>query len=184
MLYRTRIEIFCQFLSQYICQFTHSGDELELNNVNCNLHEFETEAETIEVQNSNVNNSYCSFNNCVKPVFVNSTWKVNTPLRYVDGTLGNSETDITITDETFSKESIELGRAYATYGLKEFLNKVEANNELDINPKLEVIDERKRTLALKEKYDRQVVTLEDKKDVILNGYQNRRVKNLVKKKEN
>ena len=184
MLYRTRIEIFCQFLSQYICRFTHSGDELELNNVNCNLHEFETETETIEVQNSNVNNSYCSFNNCVEPVFVNSTWKVNTPLRYVDGTLGNSETDITITDETFSKESIELGRAYATYGLKEFLNKVEANNELDINPKLEVIDERKRTLALKEKYDRQVVTLEDKKDVILNGYQNRRVKNLVKKKEN
>ena len=47
-----------------------------------------------------------------------------------------------------------------------------------------MIDERKRTLALKEKYDRQVVTLEDKKDVILNGYQNRRVKNLVKKKEN
>lgn len=169
-------------LSEYISLFTHSGDEIKFNNINCNLLEFETDAENIEVQNSNIKNSHCSFNNCVNPIFVNSTWKVNTPLRYVDGTLGNSETGITITDETFSKESIELGRAYATYGLREFLNNVESNNELDISPKLEVIDERKR--ALKEEYDRQIAALEDKKDVIINGYQKRKVKTLVKKKEN
>ena len=169
-------------LSEYISLFTHSGDEIKFNNINCNLLEFETDAENIEVQNSNIENSHCSFNNCVNPIFVNSTWKVNTPLRYVDGTLGNSETGITITDETFSKESIELGRAYATYGLREFFNKVESNNELDISPKLEAIEERKR--ALKEKYDKKLASLEDKKDVIINGYKNRRVKNLVKKKEN
>ena len=169
-------------LSEYISLFTHSGDEIKFNNINCNLLEFETGAENIEVQNSNIENSHCSFNNCVNPIFVNSTWKVNTPLRYVDGTLGNSETGITITDETFSKESIELGRAYATYGLREFLNNVESNNELDISPKLEVIDERKR--ALKEEYDKKLASLEDKKDVIINGYQKRKVKTLVKKKEN
>ena len=93
---------------------------------------------------------------------------------------GNSENGITLTDETFSKESIDLGRAYATYGLREFLNKVEANNEADISPKLEVLDERKR--ALKEEYDRLLATLEDKKDVIINGHQKRKVKNLVKEK--
>ena len=103
-------------------------------------------------------------------------------IRYVDGTLGNSETGITITDETFSKESIELGRAYATYGLREFLNNVKDVNALDINPKLKAIDERK--ITLKEEYDRQIAALEDKKDVIINEYKNRRVKNLVKKKEN
>ena len=169
-------------LSEYISLFTHSGDEIKFNNINCNLLEFETDAENIEVQNSNIENSHCSFNNCVNPIFVNSTWKVNTPLRYVDGTLGNSETGITITDETFSKESIELGRAYATYGLREFLNNVKDVNALDINPKLKAIDERK--ITLKEEYDRQIAALEDKKDVIINEYKNRRVKNLVKKKEN
>ena len=169
-------------LSEYISLFTHSGDEIKFNNINCNLLEFETDAENIEVQNSNIENSHCSFNNCVNPIFVNSTWKVNTPLRYVDGTLGNSETGITITDETFSKESIELGRAYATYGLREFLNNVKDVNALDINPKLKAIDERK--ITLKEEYDRQIAVLEDKKDVIINEYKNRRVKNLVKKKEN
>ena len=169
-------------LSEYISLFTHSGNEIKFNNINCNLLEFETDAENIEVQNSNIKNSHCSFNNCVKPIFVNSTWKVNTPLRYVDGTLGNSETGITITDETFSKESIELGRAYATYGLREFLNNVKDVNALDINPKLKAIDERK--ITLKEEYDRQVAALEDKKDVILNGHQKRKVKNLVRKKEN
>lgn len=169
-------------LSEYISLFTHSGDEIKFNNINCNLLEFETDAENIEVQNSNIKNSHCSFNNCVNPIFVNSTWKVNTPLRYVDGTLGNSETGITITDETFSKESIELGRAYATYGLREFLNNVKDVNALDINPKLKAIDERK--ITLKEEYDRQIAVLEDKKDVIINGYQKRKVKNLVRKKEN
>lgn len=169
-------------LSEYISLFTHSGDEIKFNNINCNLLEFETDAENIEVQNSNIENSHCSFNNCVNPIFVNSTWKVNTPLRYVDGTLGNSETGITITDETFSKESIELGRAYATYGLREFLNNVKDVNALDINPKLKAIDERK--ITLKEEYDRQIAVLEDKKDVIINGYQKRKVKNLVRKKEN
>lgn len=169
-------------LSEYISLFTHSGDEIKFNNINCNLLEFETDAENIEVQNSNIKNSHCSFNNCVNPIFVNSTWKVNTPLRYVDGTLGNSETGITITDETFSKESIELGRAYATYGLREFLNNVKDVNALDINPKLKAIDERK--ITLKEEYDRQIAALEDKKDVIINGYQKRKVKNLVRKKEN
>ncbi len=169
-------------LSEYISLFTHSGDEIKFNNINCNLLEFETDAENIEVQNSNIKNSHCSFNNCVNPIFVNSAWKIETPLNYLDGTLGNSETGITITDETFSKESIELGRAYATYGLREFLNNVESNNELDISPKLEVIDERKR--ALKEEYDKKLASLEDKKDVIINGYQKRKVKTLVKKKEN
>ena len=169
-------------LSEYISLFTHSGDEIKFNNINCNLLEFETDAENIEVQNSNIKNSHCSFNNCVNPIFVNSTWKVNTPLRYVDGTLGNSETGITITDETFSEESIELGRAYATYGLREFLNNVKDVNALDINPKLKAIDERK--ITLKEEYDRQIAVLEDKKDVIINGYQKRKVKNLVRKKEN
>ena len=169
-------------LSEYISLFTHSGDEIKFNNINCNLLEFETDAENIEVQNSNIENSHCSFNNCVNPIFVNSTWKVNTPLRYVDGTLGNSETGITITDETFSKESIELGRAYATYGLGEFLNNVKDVNALDINPKLKAIDERK--ITLKEEYDRQIAALEDKKDVIINGFQKRKVKNLVRKKEN
>ena len=169
-------------LSEYISLFTHSGDEIKFNNINCNLLEFETDAENIEVQNSNIKNSHCSFNNCVNLIFVNSTWKVNTPLRYVDGTLGNSETGITITDETFSKESIELGRAYATYGLREFLNNVKDVNALDINPKLKAIDERK--ITLKEEYDRQIAALEDKKDVILNGHQKRKVKNLVRKKEN
>ena len=169
-------------LSEYISLFTHSGDEIKFNNINCNLLEFETDAENIEVQNSNIKNSHCSFNNCVKPIFVNSTWKVNTPLRYVDGTLGNSETGITITDETFSKESIELGRAYATYGLREFFNKVESNNELDISPKLEVIDERKR--SLKEEYDKKLASLEVEKDEIIDDSQNNIVKTLVKKKEN
>lgn len=169
-------------LSEYISSFTHYGDEIKFNNINCNLLEFETEAENIEVQNSNIKNSYCSFNNCVKPIFVNSTWKVNTPLRYVDGTLGNSKTGITITDETFSKESIELGRAYATYGLREFFNKVESNNELDISPKLEVIDERKR--SLKEEYDKKLASLEVEKDEIIDDSQNNIVKTLVKKKEN
>ena len=170
-------------LSEYISSFTHYGEDIKLNNINCNLPEFKTDAENIEVQNSNIKNSHCSFNNCVKPIFVNSTWKVNTPLRYVDGTLGNSKTGITITDETFSdKASLELARAYATYGLREFFNKVESNNELNISPKLEAIEERKR--ALKEKYDKKLASLEDKKDVIINGYKNRRVKNLVKKKEN
>lgn len=169
-------------LSEYISLFTHSGDEIKFNNINCNLLEFETDAENIEVQNSNIKNSHCSFNNCVNPIFVNSTWKVNTPLRYVDGTLGNSETGITITEESFSKESIVLARAYATYGLREFLSNVNDVNVLDISPKLEVIDERKR--ALKEEYDKKLASLEDKKDVIINGYQKRKVKTLVKKKEN
>ena len=169
-------------LSEYISSFTHYGDEIKFNNINCNLLEFETDAENIEVQNSNIKNSHCSFNNCVNPIFVNSTWKVNTPLRYVDGTLGNSETGITITDETFSKESIELGRAYATYGLREFFNKVESNNELDISPKLEVIDERKR--SLKEEYDKKLASLEVEKDEIIDDSQNNIVKTLVKKKEN
>lgn len=169
-------------LSQYICRFTHYGDELELNNVNCDLLEFKTDAENIDIQNSNIKSTNCcSFEECVKPVFVNSTWKIEAPLKFVDGTLGNSKTGITITDETFSKESIDLGRAYASYGLREFLNNVESNNELDISPKLEVIEERKK--ALKEEYDKQVASLEDKKDVIINGYQKRKVKNLVKKKE-
>ena len=169
-------------ISEYISSLIHRGEDIKLNNINCNLLEFETDAENIEVQNSNIKNSHCSFNNCVNPIFVNSTWKVNTPLRYVDGTLGNSETGITITDETFSKESIELGRAYATYGLREFLNNVKDVNALDINPKLKAIDERK--ITLKEEYDRQIAVLEDKKDVIINGYQKRKVKNLVRKKEN
>ncbi len=169
-------------LSEYISLFTHSGDEIKFNNINCNLLEFETDAENIEVQNSNIENYCCSFEECVRPIFVNSAWKIETPLNYLDGTIGNSETGITITDETFSKESIELGRAYATYGLREFLNNVESNNELDISPKLEVIDERKR--ALKEEYDKKLASLEDKKDVIINGYQKRKVKTLVKKKEN
>ena len=169
-------------LSEYISLFTHSGDEIKFNNINCNLLEFKTDAENIEVQNSNIKNSYCSFNHCTEPIFVNSTWKVNTPLKYVDGTLGNSENGITLTDETFSKESIVLARAYATYGLREFLNNVKDVNALDISPKLEVIDERKR--ALKEEYDKKLASLEDKKDVIINGYQKRKVKTLVKKKEN
>lgn len=170
-------------LSEYISSFTHSGDEIKFNNINCNLLEFKTDAENIEVQNSNIKNSHCSFNNCVKPIFVNSTWKVNTPLRYVDGTLGNSKTGITITDETFSdKASLELARAYATYRLREFLNKVESNNELDISPKLEVIDERKR--ALKEEYDKKLASLEVEKDEIIDDSQNNIVKTLVKKKEN
>lgn len=170
-------------ISEYISSLIHRGEDIKLNNINCNLLEFETDAENIYVQNSNIKKTYCcSFEKCVKPVFVNSTWKVNTPLRYVDGTLGNSETGITITNETFSKESIELGRAYATYGLREFLNNVKDVNALDINPKLKAIDERK--ITLKEEYDRQVAALEDKKDVIINEYKNRRVKNLVKKKEN
>lgn len=169
-------------LSEYISSFTHYGDEIKFNNINCNLLEFETDAENIEVQNSNIKNSHCTFKNCVKPVFVNSTWKLNTPLKFVDGTLGNSETGITITDETFSKESIVLARAYATYGLREFLNNVNDVNVLDISPKLKVIDERKR--ALNEEYDRQVAALEDKKDEIIDDSQNNIVKTLVKKKEN
>ena len=100
----------------------------------------------------------------------------------MDGDIGNRENGIIITDETFSdKGCIELAMAYATYILREFLNNVESNNELDISPKLEVIEERKK--ALKEEYDKQVASLEDKKDVIINGYQKRKVKNLVKKKE-
>lgn len=170
-------------LNEYVSSFIHCGEKLKLNNINCNLLEFKTYAKNIDVQNSNIKNSYCcSIKKCVKPVFVNSTWKIETFLNYVDGTLGNSENGITLTDETFSKESIDLGRAYATYGLREFLNKVEAKNEADISPKLEVLDERKR--ALKEEYDRLLATLEDKKDVIINGHQKRKVKNLVKKKEN
>ena len=170
-------------ISEYISSLIHYGEDIKLNNINCNLLEFETDAENIYVQNSNIKKTYCcSFEKCVKPVFVNSTWKVERSLNYVDSTIGNSETGITITEETFSKESIVLARAYATYGLREFLNKVESNNVLDISPKLEMIDERKR--ALKEEYDRQVAVLEDKKDVIINGYQKRKVKTLVKKKEN
>ena len=170
-------------LSEYISLFTHSGEDIKLNNINCNLLEFETDAENIEVQNSNIEKTYCcSFEECVRPIFVNSAWKIETPLNYLDGTIGNSETGITITDETFSKESIELGRAYATYGLREFLNNVKDVNALDINPKLKAIDERK--ITLKEEYDRQIAVLEDKKDVIINGYQKRKVKNLVRKKEN
>lgn len=169
-------------LSERISYFEHSGDEINLNNVNCDLLAFETDAKAIVVQNSNIKKSGCRFNNCIKPVFVNSTWEVLTSLYYVDGRIGNRETGITITDETFSNESLMLARAYATYRLKEFLNNVKANNEADISPKLEVLDEAKR--ALKEKYDRQIATLEAKKDVIINGYQKRKVKNLVKKKEN
>ena len=170
-------------ISEFISSFIHYGEDIKLNNINCNLLEFTTDAKNIEVQNSNIEKTYCcSFEECVRPIFVNSAWKIETPLNYLDGTIGNSETGITITDETFSKESIELGRAYATYGLREFLNNVESNNELDISPKLEVIDERKR--ALKEEYDKKLASLEDKKDVIINGYQKRKVKTLVKKKEN
>ena len=171
-------------ISEFISSFIHYGEDIKLNNINCNLLEFTTDAKNIEVQNSNIEKTYCcSFEECVRPVFVNSAWKIETPLNYLDGTIGNSETGITITDETFSdKASLELARAYATYGLREFLNNVESNNELDISPKLEVIDERKR--ALKEEYDKKLATLEDKKDVIINGYQKRKVKNLVKKKEN
>ena len=171
-------------ISEFISSFIHYGEDIKLNNINCNLLEFTTDAKNIEVQNSNIEETYCcSFEECVRPVFVNSAWKIETPLNYLDGTIGNSETGITITDETFSdKASLELARAYATYGLREFLNNVESNNELDISPKLEVIEERKK--ALKEEYDKQVASLEDKKDVIINGYQKRKVKNLVKKKEN
>lgn len=170
-------------ISEYISSLIHRGEDIKLNNINCNLLKFETDAENIYVQNSNIKKTYCcSFEKCVKPVFVNSAWKIETPLNYLDGTIGNSETGITITDETFSKESIELGRAYATYGLREFLNNVKDVNALDISPKLEVIDERK--ITLKEEYDRQIAVLEDKKDVIINGYQKRKVKNLVRKKEN
>ena len=170
-------------ISEFISSFIHYGEDIKLNNINCNLLEFTTDAKNIEVQNSNIEKTYCcSFEECVRPVFVNSAWKIETPLNYLDGTIGNSETGITITDETFSKESIELGRAYATYGLREFFNKVESNNELDISPKLEVIEERKR--ALNEEYDRQVAALEVEKDEIIDDSQNNIVKTLVKKKEN
>ena len=60
--------------------------------------------------------------------------------------------------------------------------KVESNNELDISPKLEVIDERKR--ALKEEYDKKLASLEVEKDEIIDDSQNNIVKTLVKKKEN
>lgn len=171
-------------ISEFISSFIHYGEDIKLNNINCNLLEFTTDAKNIEVQNSNIEETYCcSFEECVRPVFVNSAWKIETPLNYLDGTIGNSETGITITDETFSdKASLELARAFATYGLREFLNNVKDVNALDISPKLKVIDERK--IALKEEYDRQIAILEDKKDVILNGYQKRKVKNLVRKKEN
>ena len=181
------IEIYSGFLeindfSEEVDALYHGGDEMKLNNINCQIHNFCTCAENIEVQNSNIKSSYCNFFACVKPVFINSTWNVTSSLDYMDGDIGNRENGIIITDETFSdKGCIELARAYATYILREFLNNVESNNELDISPKLEVIEERKK--ALKEEYDKQVASLEDKKDVIINGYQKRKVKNLVKKKE-
>lgn len=181
------IEIYSGFLeindfSEEVDALYHGGDEMKLNNINCQIHNFCTCAENIEVQNSNIKSSYCNFFACVKPVFINSTWNVTSSLDYIDGDIGNRENGIIITDETFSdKGCIELARAYATYILREFLNNVESNNELDISPKLEVIEERKK--ALKEEYDKQVASLEDKKDVIINGYQKRKVKNLVKKKE-
>ena len=183
----SRIAVFSSLLEMYnttkdIDYLSQVGNNIRLYNVNCNIRFFSTNAKTINVKNSNIQSHNGGFNECIKPTFVNSIWKFEGQLDYIDGTLGNSETGIVLTNGTFSKESIELARAYAAYGLREFLNNVEANNEADISHKLEVIDEKKR--ALIEEYYRQVATLEDKKDVIINGYQKRKVKNLVNKKEN
>lgn len=162
--------------------FCYGGNELKLTNVSGKINKVEIDTKNIELSESKIISTEGIFSSCLRTAFVNSTWKVSTPLRYVDGTLGNSETGITITDKTFGKESIELARAYATYGLREFLNNVAANNELEISPKLEAIAERKR--ALKEEYEKALASLESREEDIIFGHKHRKVKNLVKKKEN
>ena len=92
------------------------------------------------IQNSNIKSFNCNFFACVKPAFINSTWNVTSSLDYMDGDIGNRKNGIIITDETFSdKGCIELARAYATYILKEFLNKMNDCNKLDIDSKFEEI---------------------------------------------
>ena len=62
---------------QFISSLIHRGEDIKLNNINCNLLEFTTDAKNIEVQNSNIEKTYCcSFEECVRPVFVNSAWKI------------------------------------------------------------------------------------------------------------
>ena len=154
---------------------------LSLADVNGKLSNLSTAASDIIVKNSNIESKTCSFENCSNPTFINSTWKVDISLQYLDTILGKEEDGIVIKDDTFNpKESLELRRAYLTYLLSESLRQVNIINQLDINPKLEEID--KKAENLMEEYDRQMAILEDKRETIVNGYQKRKVKNLVNKR--
>lgn len=181
------IEIYSGFLeindfSEEVDALYHGGDEMKLNNINCQIHNFCTCAENIEVQNSNIKSFYCNFFACVKPVFINSTWNVTSSLDYMDGDIGNRENGIIITDETFSdKGCIELARAYATYILREFSIKMNGCNKLDIDSEFEKIKAKEQ--LLKAEYDRQLAALNNRKEMIAKGYQKRRVKNLIEKNE-
>ena len=170
-------------LNENIRSFMHLGDEIKLNNIKCNLSKFNTNAKNIDVKNSIIESNLYVFKNCLKPNFVNSIWKVEKSLYYVDGILGKEETGIVVKNDTFNpKESLELRRAYFTYLVSETLRQAQANiaNQLDINYKLEEID--KKAEDLMEEYDRQIAILEDKRETIVNGYQKCKVKNLVNKR--
>ena len=157
------------------------SSSLLLDNVNGKLSNLSTTASNIKVQNSNIESKTCSFEKCSNPDFINSTWKVDISLQYLDTILGKEEDGIVIKDDTFNpKESLELRRAYLTYLLSESLRQVNIINQLDINPKLEEID--KKAENLMEEYDRQMAILEDKRETIVNEYQKRKVKNLVNKR--
>ena len=153
---------------------------LSLADVNGKLSNLSTAASDIIVKNSNIESKTCSFENCSNPTFINSTWKVDMSLRYLDTILGKEGTEIIINDDTFNpKKSLELRKAYLSYLLSEASRQINGTNQLDIAPKLEEID--KKAEDLMEEYDRQMAILEDKRETVVNEYQKRKVKNLVKK---
>ena len=154
---------------------------LSLADVNGKLSNLSTAASDIIVKNSNIESKTCSFENCSNPTFINSTWKVDMSLRYLDTILGKEGTEIIINDDTFNpKKSLELRKAYLSYLLSEASRQINSTNQLDIAPKLEEID--KKAEDLMEEYDRQIAILEGKRETIVNGYQKRKVKNLVNKR--
>ena len=177
----SRIAVFSSLLEMYnttkdIDYLSQVGSNIRFYNVNCNIRFFFTNAKTIDVKNSNIKSHNGGFDECIKPTFVNSTWKFERQLDYIDGTLGNREKGIVLTDETFNaKKSLELRRAYISYELSELLKQINAANNLVINPKLESIDEKEK------EYKRKIEILEQEKEEIINNSQNNIVKNLVKK---
>lgn len=150
--------------------FYHHGHRLFFNNVNGIVDFASMETENITIESSSLKSKYLNIIHCYKPTILNSRWYLSSNLYYINESI-RYKNGITIDDKTFSgKESVDLGRAYAIYCLKQVLKKVKEINNEELIFENKIIDS--EIERIKQQY-------EEKRKTIEKSYQKRKVKSII-----
>lgn len=123
--------------------FSFSGNQLLMEQVEGNIGEFKLDLEDLRVVNTTLQSDYGrNIMDCThSPVFQNSYWLCKQPICYNKDTIGSKRHGILLSAHSFSPTGIDFARARLAYVLEKLRRKTYSNMTREFYPVLESLQD-------------------------------------------